>query len=118
MFQGIRGHKVGRHRSWFDLWSLLLLCDWALYVLGLPALVALAVWHRWFSIELLMISVVGNVVWTVPAALALRKWRLIPLTPALILIDVVYRAVFVHAFVKACREPRVTACRWVSPARY
>jgi poly-beta-1,6-N-acetyl-D-glucosamine synthase len=118
-FQGVKGHRCGRKVSRFDAAYLFLMVDWLLYVLGGPAMVALIVagllWDpRWFLIGVPL----GYFVWTIPAAVCLRKWRLIPMTPVFIVIDWIYRAVFIHAFVRALRQPLVQDCRWESPTRY
>ena len=60
----------------------------------------------------------GYVLWTALASVATKKWRIVVMTPAIALIDIVYRVTFVHALVKTIRQPRVSSCRWVSPARY
>jgi hypothetical protein len=60
----------------------------------------------------------GYAVWIVIAAVALRQWRLVLLTPAILAVDLVYRVIFVHALVKTFRQPTVESCSWESPARY
>lgn len=118
-FQGIRGHRCGRKRSRFDAWYALQMADWALYVVGGPAalvLVATGVW--WNPMLIVAGAAIGYFAWTIPAAIALRKWRLIPLTPLLAGVDWLYRIVFVHALVKTWRQPVVASCRWESPPRY
>lgn len=118
MYQGIFGHQIGRRRSFFDVACVLLILDWTAYVLGFPLLVALVIWLGWFSLHLVIVYLAGYFAWTILAAAATRSWRLIPLTPAIMVIDVVYRVTFVHALVKTIRQPRVESCRWVSPVRY
>jgi cellulose synthase/poly-beta-1,6-N-acetylglucosamine synthase-like glycosyltransferase len=118
MYQGIVGHRVGIRRTRFDAAALLLMFDWTAYVLGLPVMVALVVWLGWFSLHLALVYFAGYLAWTVIAAVATRKWRMVLMTPAIAVIDVIYRVTFVHALVKVVREPRVSSCRWVSPARY
>ena len=118
-FQGVKGHRCGRKASRFDAAYVLLMADWLLYVLGGPAMVALMVagllWDpRWFLIGVPL----GYFAWTIPAAICLRKWRLIPMTPVFIAIDWIYRVVFIHAFVRTLRQPLVQDCRWESPTRY
>ncbi len=118
-FQGVRGHRCGRQVSRFDAAYVLLMVDWLLYVLGGPATVGLTaagvLWDpKWFLIGVPL----GYFVWTIPAAVCLRNWRLIPMTPFFIAIDWLYRAVFVHAFVRTLRQPLVQDCRWESPTRY
>jgi hypothetical protein len=34
------------------------------------------------------------------------------------LLDFVYRVIFIHAAIKAIRQPRVESCTWSSPKRY
>jgi poly-beta-1,6-N-acetyl-D-glucosamine synthase len=117
--QGIRGHRVGRQWSGFDLAYIGLMFDWVLYVLLWPALLAVMLlttdigFVRAFGLYL-----AGYFVWATIGAFSLRQWRLVALFPALIAIDWIYRAVYVHAFVKTIRQPLVDSCVWDSPARY
>jgi biofilm PGA synthesis N-glycosyltransferase PgaC len=118
-FQGIRGHRCGRHRTLFDLTYGLQMADWILYVLSGPitiALIALGIW--WNPMLIAILTAAGYFMWTIPAAIALGKWRLIPLTPFLLVVDWLYRVVFVHALVKTIRQPVVVSCIWESPPRY
>lgn len=118
-FQGIRGHRCGRRLTRFDAAYVLQMLDWVLYVLGGPAAIALIALGIWSNPILIPIfTAVGYFVWTIPAAIALRRWRLIPLTPFFFVVDWLYRVVFVHAFVKAIRQPMVATCTWESPPRY
>jgi poly-beta-1,6-N-acetyl-D-glucosamine synthase len=118
-FQGIRGHRCGRNRSWFDVAYVLLMVDWTLYVVGGPVMLGLvAASVLWNPLWVAVGIVVGAFAWTIPAAFFTRQWRMIPMTPVFIAIDWLYRVIFVHAFVKAIREPTVQSCRWESPARY
>ena len=48
-----------------------------------------------------MLYVAGYAVWSVVGAIALRKWRLLVLAPALLVLDWVARINLVHAAVKA-----------------
>lgn len=118
MFQGIWGHRVGRHLTRFDVAYLCVIADWFLFVLSLPVLVGMAVAFHELAWWLAVSYVGGSLLWTGLASLATREWRLLPLSPAIVVIDVVYRATFVHALVKTLRQPRVAECRWTSPARY
>jgi cellulose synthase/poly-beta-1,6-N-acetylglucosamine synthase-like glycosyltransferase len=118
MYQGILGHRIGRRGSWFDASCILMMLDWIAYVFGLPLLVALTVWLDWFSLHFVFAYLAGYFAWTAIAAAATRQWRIFLMTPAIMVIDVIYRVTFVHALVKTIREPRVSSCRWVSPARY
>lgn len=118
-FQGVAGHGVGRRRSWFDFWYLTLIADWTMYVLLWPVLLVVLLRCDWVEPRTAAVSVLaGYVLWATAAACALHRWRLVLLTPAIIAIDVLYRAVFVHALVKTIRQPTVTSCRWDSPTRY
>jgi poly-beta-1,6-N-acetyl-D-glucosamine synthase len=118
-FQGVRGHRCGRQRSWFDAAYLLLMLDWLLYVLGGGAALGLAAAGIvWSPLWLLVGVPAGYFAWTIPAALCTRKWRLVVMTPAFIVVDWLYRIIFVHALYKTIRQPVVDSCRWESPARY
>jgi poly-beta-1,6-N-acetyl-D-glucosamine synthase len=117
--QGIRGHRVGRQFSVFDVAYVGLMFDWMLHVLLWPAMLAVMLvttdvaFGRAFGLYL-----VGYFLWAAIGAIALRRWRLLALFPALIAIDWIYRVVYVHAFVKTIRRPLVDSCVWDSPARY
>jgi poly-beta-1,6-N-acetyl-D-glucosamine synthase len=118
-FQGIRGHRCGRQRSWFDAAYVLLMLDWLVYVLGGGVAIALAAAGLlWSPLWFLIGMPAGYFAWTIPAALCTRKWRLVVMTPFFIVVDWLYRVIFVHALVKTIRQPVVETCRWESPARY
>jgi biofilm PGA synthesis N-glycosyltransferase PgaC len=118
-FQGVWGHRCGLRRSRFDAAYALLMLDWLLYIAGGPFVLALlAAGIGWNPLWVLLGIPAGYFVWTIPAALATRKWRLVLMTPAFIAVDWLYRVVYVHALCKTFREPVVTSCRWESPARY
>jgi poly-beta-1,6-N-acetyl-D-glucosamine synthase len=117
--QGIHGHKVGRRRSWFDLAYVGLILDWVLYVVLWPVLLVAGVVVGGAGVgESLAVYVAGYAAWSLVGAIALRRWRLVALFPALLAIDWVYRVLFVHALIKTIRTPRVDSCVWESPARY
>ncbi len=117
--QGVRGHRCGLGRSWFDVAYLLQMADWVLYILGGPLMLALIAAGIWVNPWLIGIgAAVGYFAWTIPAAIALRKWRLLALTPLFFVVDWLYRAVFIHAIVKTIRQPVVESCTWESPPRY
>jgi len=131
-FQSIRGHRLGRplertrgrlpgvRFSWFDFAYLALLLDWVPYMLEPLIVPPLAYLLRdwinplWFAV-FYFASTLG---WIVIAAIALRKPRLIVLAPALIVLDLVYRACMLHAFVKTVVTPTIERCTWVSPTRF
>lgn len=119
--QGIAGHRVGTKFTKFDIAYLGMILDWILYVLVMPVLLGIMIVVNRDSpdrlLKLLMVYLIGYLVWSVIGALALKKWRLVPLFPMLIAIDWICRVNFVHAFIKTCRQP-TSSCRWVSPERY
>jgi cellulose synthase/poly-beta-1,6-N-acetylglucosamine synthase-like glycosyltransferase len=118
-FQGIHGHQVGRRCSWFDLAYIGLILDWVLYVVAWPILLVVTAATAGMGIlQTLGLYVAGYAAWAVIGAAALRRWRLVVLVPMLIVIDWIYRAVYLHAFAKTVRQPRVDQCVWESPARY
>jgi poly-beta-1,6-N-acetyl-D-glucosamine synthase len=130
-FQSIRGHRLGvpiqRARSgrgvrfsWFDAAYLLLLLDWLAYALEPALIVPVAYLFKgwidpiWFPLSYLAMSTA----WITVAAIALRKPRLIVLTPVILLLDAVYRIAMLHAIAKTIVQPRIETCRWDSPARF
>ena len=118
-FQGVWGHKVGRHALLFDVTYVMQIMDWVTYVVVAPLLVVLALWHSWVEpATLVKLTLAGYGAGAGIAAVALRKWRLAAMAPALVVVDWLYRVVFMHAFVKTVRQPRVENCRWESPTRY
>lgn len=118
-FQGVWGHKVGRKASLFDVTYVMQILDWLMYVVLAPLIVVLALWHDWVEPTTLgQLTLLGYGLGAAVAATVLRKWRLAVMAPALILVDWLYRVVFLHALVKTIRQPRVESCRWESPTRY
>jgi cellulose synthase/poly-beta-1,6-N-acetylglucosamine synthase-like glycosyltransferase len=120
-FQGIIGHKVGRRATRFDVAYVGLMFDWLLYTLITPVILALVIATNHDDPSRLghigLIYLTGYAAWSAVGAIALRNWRLLVLAPALLVLDWVARANFVHAAVKAIRQP-TSECRWESPARY
>ncbi len=120
-FQGIIGHKVGRRATRFDAAYIGLIFDWLLYTLITPAILAFLVVTNlddpaWLG-HIGLLYATGYAVWALIGAIALRKWRLFALWPALLVIDWISRVNLIHAAIKAVREP-TSECRWESPARY
>jgi poly-beta-1,6-N-acetyl-D-glucosamine synthase len=131
-FQSVRGHRlgvpvrrdptsrIGLRFSWFDLAYLALLVDWLPYMLEPIAIVPVAYFLRgwidplWFGLFYLA----SSFAWLCVAAMALRKPRLVVLFPAILLLDIVYRATMLHAVVKTIRQPRADRCQWDSPTRF
>ncbi len=121
--QGIVGHKVGsgllrRRASVFEALYALLIANWVTYLLGLPFLVLLAVTQgpmivlyllltRWIVFYLMLIA----------ASVQLRHFHLVLFAPVLIVLDLLFRVIWIHAVVKTIRQPTVSACKWDSPAR-
>ena len=120
-FQGIIGHKVGRRATRFDLAYVGLIFDWLLFTLITPAILAFLVLMNHDDPARLghvaLLYAIGYAVWALIGAVALRKWRLFALWPALLVLDWISRVNLVHAAIKAVREP-TAECRWESPARY
>ena len=117
--QGIRGHRIGRRASWFDVAYLGLMLDWLLYVVGWPMMLVFATLASGVDpVRMFVVYLAGYFAWSVIGAIALRRWALIPLFPALLVVDWIQRVNFVHAFVKTIRQPTVESCRWNSPTRY
>jgi biofilm PGA synthesis N-glycosyltransferase PgaC len=130
-FQSIRGHRLGRplerthgvfgvRFSWIDLAYLALVFDWIPYMLEPFVVPPLAYFLRdwispmWFAVLFLAPSL-G---WIAIAAAALRKPRLLVLAPFVIVLDLVYRACMLHAFIKTLVTPTIESCTWVSPPRF
>jgi biofilm PGA synthesis N-glycosyltransferase PgaC len=129
-FQSIRGHRLavpirrggplGLRFSWFDAAYLLLLVDWLAYALEPALIVPVAYLFKgwidpiWFPVLYLATSSA----WIALAAAALRKPRLIVLTPVILALDLVYRVAMLHAVVKTVLRPRIETCAWDSPARF
>lgn len=114
-FQGIIGHRVGRTYSRFDVAYLLLMLQWVLYIVSAPP----AVWLIMASgaPHILLIFLGGSAAWVLAASIHLRIPRLVLFLPAIMALDLVYRVIFVHALIKAVRQPTVDRCVWSSPAR-
>jgi poly-beta-1,6-N-acetyl-D-glucosamine synthase len=131
-FQSIRGHRLGipiaRRRgsrfglrfSWFDAAYLAMVLDWLPYMLEPFAFVPAAYFlSRWIDPFWFLVYYAATFTfWVGVAAIALRKPRLLLLTPALIVLDLVYRVTMVHAIVKTITRPTVDKCKWESPARF
>lgn len=118
-FQGVRRWRVGRTRSWFSLAYSALLFDWALYVFVWPVLTVYFAMRAldagnlgWFVGAYLL----GYAAWATIGAIVLRRWRLIPLMPLLIVFDWLQRVIFVHALIWSIRNP-TSECKWDSPTR-
>jgi poly-beta-1,6-N-acetyl-D-glucosamine synthase len=117
--QGIAGHKIGRQATVFDVAYLGMILDWVLYIVLWPALLLFGMFGTGTSpLHLFGVYVVGYFLWAAIGAVALRQWRLVPLAPALLVMDWLMRVNFIHAFVKTIRQPTTESCTWVSPARY
>ncbi len=117
-FQGILGHRVGRVRSRFDFAYVVLMIQWFVYIAGTPV----TLWFAYLAIvdspviALIFISI--YCLWIFAAAIVLGHPQLVILAPAIIVVDLIYRVIFVHALIKAIRQPTVQSCKWVSPTRF
>lgn len=116
-FQGVIGHRVGRSNSRFDHAYLLLMLHWLLYVAGAPLTIWLLATAGPGLVAGLLFLLAGQAFWIALAAWRLRRPRLVLFLPAIILVDLLYRVIFVHALVKAIRQPTVGRCVWSSPER-
>ena len=117
--QGIAGHRVGRRLTRFDIAYVGLILDWVLYVALWPLLLVFGFLASGQDpLRFLVLYFAGYLLWGTVGAIALRKWRLVVLVPALMIMDWIQRVNFVHAFVLTVRRPRVESCRWESPTRY
>jgi len=131
-FQSVRGHRLGLpiqrdtdrslgwRFSWFDAAYLALLVDWLSYALEPLLIVPVAFFLRgWIDpVWFLVFYLATSSCWIATAAIALRKPRLIVLTPAILVLDLVYRGLMLHAIVKTLREPKTETCKWDSPVRF
>lgn len=115
--QGVRLARIGSRRTAFDFWYCLQIADWAGYVLSPLVLIALLLTTT--SPLLTVLGVLGgHVVRTGIAAIALKRWRLVPMIPMFVVLDLVYRWTMLHALYKTIKQPTVAVCRWTSPARH
>jgi poly-beta-1,6-N-acetyl-D-glucosamine synthase len=114
-FQGIIGHRVGRTYSRFDVAYVLLMLQWVLYIVSGPVALWLIVASR--APHILLIFLGGYAAWVLAASIHLRIPRLVLFLPAIMMLDLLYRVIFVHALIKAVRQPTVDRCVWSSPAR-
>ena len=121
--QGIIGHRIGAsimhgRPTVFEVLYALLIAHWVTYLLGLPILVFVALTQ---GIAITLYLILGR--WVVfylmliIASIRLRHFHLILFAPALIVVDLLFRFVWIHAVVKTVRQPTVEACKWDSPAR-
>ncbi|GGK07938.1 hypothetical protein GCM10010123_42400 [Pilimelia anulata] len=116
-FQGIIGHRVGRHATRFDAAYVLLMLHWLGYVLAGPATLWIVLAAGGLSPAGAAVLLAGHGVWMLGAAVHLRHPRLVLFIPALAVIDLLYRVILVHALIRAIRRPVVDRCVWTSPAR-
>jgi cellulose synthase/poly-beta-1,6-N-acetylglucosamine synthase-like glycosyltransferase len=116
-FQGVIGHQVGRRATKFDFAYVLLILQWIVYVLSAPVAIVVLAISAVYAPWMLLVYMAGYGIWVTAAAIELRNPRLPLFIPAIIVSDFIYRFVFVHAFIKACKTPTVENCVWESPAR-
>jgi poly-beta-1,6-N-acetyl-D-glucosamine synthase len=116
-FQGIIGHRVGRSATRFDAAYVLLILHWTLYILSAPLTVAAMIAAAIQAPIFVLVFFAGYSFWIVIASIGLRKPRLVLFVIPIIVTDFIYRFLFVHALVKALRQPTVEHCVWESPTR-
>ena len=116
-FQGIIGHRVGKSLTRFDFAYVVMMIQWAIYVISGPVALYVIFYLSLRNPYVLLSFVGGYGIWVVVCAVALRKLRLIFFIPVIIVADLIYRFIFVHALIKAIRQPTVKDCKWDSPAR-
>lgn len=116
-FQGIIGHRVGKSWTRFDIAYVVLMCQWVIYVLSAPLaiwlLIIIGIQHPLAA----ALYLAGYGAWIACAAVQLRRPRLILFIPVIAVTDLLYRVIFVHALIKALRQPTVEKCVWDSPTR-
>lgn len=131
-FQSVRGHRLGMpvkrktgtrfglRFSWFDFAYLALLLDWLPYMLEPLAIVPIAYFlSGWIDpIWFVVFYLATSFLWIGIGALALRKWRLFLLAPAILVLDLIYRVTMLHALAKAIVKPTTDVCAWDSPERF
>lgn len=117
-FQGIIGHQIGSEFNRFHMAYVLLMTEWVLYILSAPLCIWLLLQGGLQELPRQIITLFGGyALWVVAAALALKRPRLILFLPVIVAVDFIFRAVMVHAFVKALRQKTVRSCVWNSPKR-
>lgn len=116
-FQGIIGHHVGRRATRFDAAYILLIMQWIIYVSSAPLAIVVLAWSAVYAPWMLLVFIAGYGIWVTAAAIQLRKLHLILFIPLIVICDFIYRFVFVHAFIKACKIRTVENCVWESPSR-
>jgi biofilm PGA synthesis N-glycosyltransferase PgaC len=116
--QGIKGHRIGTKATLFDFMYILLILDWVLYVVVWPIWLGAIFWfNRDNWPHLLELYFGGYLAWSIIGAIALRKWRLVVMTPFILVFDWLYRINFAHALIRTFQQSRVESCVWDSPAR-
>ncbi|GAA1420918.1 glycosyltransferase [Agrococcus citreus] len=116
-FQGIIGHRVGRQASRFDAAYILLMLHWTIYIVSAPVAVGVLVVAAYQAPIFILVFFAGYSFWIVAASIGLRQPRLLVFIVPIIITDFIYRWLFVHALIKAVRQPTVENCVWTSPAR-
>lgn len=118
-FQGIIGHQIGSEFNRFHMTYVLLITEWIMYILSGPICIWLLFQGGPENLpSQLLILTSGYAAWVVGAALSLKHPRLILFIPAVVVVDFIFRALMVHALIKAIRQRTVHACVWDSPRRF
>lgn len=118
-FQGILGHQIGTEFNRFHMAYVVLIAEWIMYVASGPVAIWLIYRAGLHNLPLeIAILFAGYSVWVVAAAIALKRPRLLLFVPAVVIIDFIFRALMIHALIKAFRQPTVENCVWSSPKRF
>jgi len=121
--QGIVGHRIGlsllRGRpTVFETLYALLIANWAIYLLGIPLLLLL-----WVTQGFVAVVVVLSTRWiafyllAAIASIRLRHFHLILLAPVLVVVDLLFRVIWIHSIFRTIAQPKVASCVWDSPTR-
>lgn len=117
-FQGILGHNIGSEFNKFHMSYVALMLEWLIYVASGPIVIWMIVRAGLHALPYeLVLLCSGYAIWVVGAALALKRPRLVLFIPAVVVVDFIFRALMVHALIKAFRQRTVESCVWVSPKR-
>lgn len=117
-FQGIFGHQIGSQFNKFHMAYVLLIVEWVLYVLSGPICIWL-IFQGGINLlpRQLLILISGYTLWVAAAAISLKRARLLYFVPVIVMVDFIFRALMVHALLKALKHKTVEVCVWNSPKR-
>ena len=90
---------------------------WTIYIVSAPVAVGVLVVAAYQAPIYILVFFAGYSFWIVAASIGLRQPRLLVFIVPIMITDFIYRYLFVHALIKAVRQPTVEHCVWTSPAR-